>query len=63
MATMSYSMETDISSLEAPTFTTIDRSQPQAMLALDWNHPVNLVGKKVEYVHKQCALCSKYRCF
>ena len=47
MATLSYSMETDISSLEAPTFTTIDRGQPQAMLALDWDHPVNLVGKKV----------------
>ena len=56
MATLTYSMETDISSLEAPTFTTIDRGQPQAMLALDWDHPVNLVGKKVPYL-----LPTKYR--
>ena len=42
-----YDMETDISKLEAPTFTTIDRSNPASMLALDWDHKVNLVGKKV----------------
>ena len=42
-----YDMETDISQLEAPTFTTIDRSNPASMLALDWDHKVNLVGKKV----------------
>lgn len=40
-------METDISQMEAPTFTTIDRSNPAPMLALDWDHKVNLVGKKV----------------
>jgi len=42
-----YSMETDISKLEAPTFSTIDRNQPASMLSLDWDHQVNLVGKKV----------------
>jgi len=42
-----YDMETDISQMEAPTFTTIDRSNPASMLALDWDHKVNLVGKKV----------------
>ena len=42
-----YDMETDISQLEAPTFTTIDRSNPASMLALEWDHKVNLVGKKV----------------
>ena len=42
-----YDMETDISQMEAPTFTTIDRSNPAPMLALDWDHKVNLVGKKV----------------
>ena len=42
-----YDMETDISKLEAPTFTTIDRSNPASMLSLDWDHQVNLVGKKV----------------
>jgi len=42
-----YNMETDISKMEAPTFTTIERNQQAAMLALDWDHQVNLVGKKV----------------
>jgi len=42
-----YDMETDISQMEAPTFTTIDRSNPAPMLTLDWDHKVNLVGKKV----------------
>jgi len=42
-----YSMETDISEMEAPTFTTIDRSNPASIQALDWDHAVNLVGKKV----------------
>ena len=42
-----YDMETDISQIEAPTFTTIDRSNPAPVLALDWDHKVNLVGKKV----------------
>ena len=64
---VNYDMETDISQLEAPTFTTIgkswkqpygenwkinmfvlaDRGAPQAMLQLQWDHTVNLVGKKV----------------
>jgi len=44
---VTYSMETDISKLEAPTFTTIERNQQAAMQALDWEHQVNLVGKKV----------------
>jgi hypothetical protein len=63
MATVSYSMETDISSLEAPTFTTIDRGQPQAMLALDWDHPVNLVGKKVTVFHMSSSLSELWCCY
>jgi hypothetical protein len=35
-----YDMETDISQMEAPTFTTIDRSNPAPMLALPWDHKV-----------------------
>ena len=54
-----YDMETDISKLEAPTFTTIDRSNAP-MLSLDWDHQVNLVGKKVvnPIIHS-CDKCLK----
>uniref|UniRef100_A0A1B0GKJ2 E3 ubiquitin-protein ligase Hakai n=2 Tax=Lutzomyia longipalpis TaxID=7200 RepID=A0A1B0GKJ2_LUTLO len=40
-------MEADISQLEAPTFTTIQRSVPEPMLRLKWNHRVTLIGEKV----------------
>lgn len=40
-------MEDDISKLEAPTFTTINRGPPEPMLRLEWNHKVNLIGEKV----------------
>ncbi len=40
-------MDTDISLLEAPTFTTLDRGPSQPMLDLTWDHKVNLIGKKV----------------
>ena len=55
-----YDMETDISKLEAPTFTTIDRSNPASMLGLDWDQQVNLVGKKVlnPMIHS-CDKCLK----
>ena len=55
-----YVMETDISKLEAPTFTTIDRSNPASMVSLDWDHQVNLVGKKVlnPMIHS-CDKCLK----
>jgi len=39
--------ETDISQLEAPTFTTLTRGPPEPMLRLDWSLPVNLIGEKV----------------
>ena len=42
-----YTMDTDISQLEAPTFTTMDRGPSQAMTDLPWDHKVNLIGKKV----------------
>lgn len=40
-------LEADISQLEAPTFTTINRGPPEPMLRLDWSHKVNLIGEKV----------------
>ena len=40
-------MEADISQLQAPTFTTINRGPPEPMLHLTWNLPVNLIGEKV----------------
>lgn len=40
-------LEADISQLEAPTFTTINRGPPEPMLRLNWNHKVNLIGEKV----------------
>ncbi len=44
---LSYNMDTDISQLEAPTFTTLDRAPSQPMLSLQWDHTANLIGKKV----------------
>ena len=44
-----YTMDTDISQLEAPTFTTLDRGPSQTMIDLTWDHKVNLIGKKVSY--------------
>jgi len=40
-------MYSDISNLEAPVFSTIDRKPPAHLLKLNWDHQVNLVGKKV----------------
>jgi hypothetical protein len=56
----SFNMESDISQLEAPTFSTLERNVPAPMLALDWDHKVNLVGKKVlnPMIHC-CDLCLK----
>ncbi|TRY63498.1 hypothetical protein TCAL_03587 [Tigriopus californicus] len=42
-----YNMDTDISKLEAPTFTTLDRGPSKTMINLDWDHKLNLVGQKV----------------
>lgn len=40
-------MEADISQLEAPTFTTLNRGPPEPMLRLRWDHRVSLIGEKV----------------
>nr|CAG4643985.1 EOG090X06V5 [Lepidurus arcticus] len=40
-------LEADISQLEAPTFTTLNRGPPEPMLRLNWDHSVNLIGEKV----------------
>nr|CAG4651852.1 EOG090X06V5 [Triops cancriformis] len=40
-------LEADISQLEAPTFTTLNRGPPEPMVRLNWDHPVNLIGDKV----------------
>ncbi len=54
-AAPAYNMDTDISKLEAPTFTTLDRGPSQPMLSLTWDHKVNLMGKKVsERVDAHC---------
>ncbi|KAF2363783.1 Glycosyl transferase family 8 [Trinorchestia longiramus] len=42
-----FDQDCDISSLEAPTFTTLDRGPPAPMLSLSWDHPVQLIGEKV----------------
>lgn len=53
-------MEADISQLEAPTFTTIQRGPPEPMLRLKWDHKVSLIGEKVlnPMIHC-CDLCDK----
>uniref|UniRef100_A0A6M2DKR7 E3 ubiquitin-protein ligase Hakai n=1 Tax=Xenopsylla cheopis TaxID=163159 RepID=A0A6M2DKR7_XENCH len=53
-------LEADISQLEAPTFTTIQRGPPEPMLRLQWNHKVSLQGEKVlnPMIHT-CDQCNK----
>ena len=51
-STPSYSMDTDISTLEAPTFTTLSSQGPSQINSLIWDHPVNLIGKKVRNLKK-----------
>lgn len=55
-----YDQDCDISALEAPTFTTLDRGPPPLMLRLNWDHPVNLIGEKVlsPRIHI-CDACNK----
>ncbi|XP_053632115.1 E3 ubiquitin-protein ligase Hakai isoform X3 [Cherax quadricarinatus] len=55
-----FDQDCDISSLEAPTFTTLDRGPPAPMLRLSWDHPVNLIGEKVlsPRIHI-CDACNK----
>ena len=47
--TPTYSMDTDISTLEAPTFSTLNQGPSQTMMMLLWDHQINLLGKKVSY--------------
>uniref|UniRef100_A0A0K2UNF3 E3 ubiquitin-protein ligase Hakai n=1 Tax=Lepeophtheirus salmonis TaxID=72036 RepID=A0A0K2UNF3_LEPSM len=54
-SSINYSM--DISQLEAPTFTTLDRGPCQSMTMLQWDHGVNLIGKKV--VNPMIHCCDK----
>lgn len=53
-------LEADISQLEAPTFTTIQRGPPEPMLRLQWDHKVSLQGEKVlnPMIHT-CDQCNK----
>ncbi|KAL7645442.1 UNVERIFIED_CONTAM: hypothetical protein RMT77_003828 [Armadillidium vulgare] len=55
-----FDKDCDISALEAPTFTTLDRGPPAPMLQLTWNHPVTLIGEKVlsPRIHS-CDTCNK----
>ena len=53
--------EIDISLLEAPTFTTLEQKRPnETLLKLDWDHDVDLIGKKVlnPMIHC-CEKCAK----
>lgn len=40
-------IEADISQLEAPTFTTIQRGPPEPFKRLEWKHKVMMIGEKV----------------
>jgi len=53
-------MFSDISKLEAPSFSTLEKKPPAQVLALNWDHQVNLVGKKVPNpMFHCCDLCRK----
>ncbi|KAI5645233.1 hypothetical protein NE865_02781 [Phthorimaea operculella] len=50
----------DISQLEAPVFTTLQRGPPEPMLRLDWSHRATLIGEKVlNPMIYCCDTCSK----
>ncbi|XP_065214988.1 E3 ubiquitin-protein ligase Hakai-like isoform X2 [Planococcus citri] len=40
-------MDADITQLEAPTFSTINKGPPEPMLRLNWDHKTHLIGEKV----------------
>ena len=46
-STPTYNMDTDISTLEAPTFTTLSHGPSHVLQALKWDHKSALVGTKV----------------
>lgn len=46
VAVATIDMETDISQMETPTFTTLSREPPPPMTRLKWDHKVNLIGEK-----------------
>lgn len=47
MSTPTYNMDTDISTLEAPTFSTLNKGPSQTMMSLRWDHQVNEMGRRV----------------
>jgi hypothetical protein len=49
MSTPTYSMDTDISTLEAPTFSTLNKGPSQTMMSLRWDHQVNEMGRRVSF--------------
>ena len=58
-STPTYSMDTDISTLEAPTFSTLNQGPSQIMMMLRWDHPSNLIGKKVNCAYPAIKILSK----
>lgn len=40
-------LDADITKLEAPTFSTINKGPPEPMLRLNWDHKTHLIGEKV----------------
>jgi E3 ubiquitin-protein ligase Hakai len=40
-------LDADITQLEAPTFSTINKGPPEPMLRLNWDHRTHLIGEKV----------------
>ena len=49
MSTPTYNMDTDISTLEAPTFSTLNKGPSQTMMSLRWDHQVNEMGRRVSW--------------
>lgn len=43
----SVDLEADITQLEAPTFSTLNKGPPEPMLRLRWDHKTHLIGEKV----------------
>ena len=55
MSTPTYNMDTDISTLEAPTFSTLNKGPSQTMMSLRWDHQVNEMGRRVSLLKFKCS--------
>ena len=67
-STPTYNIDTDISTLEAPTFTTLSHGPSHVLQALKWDHPPTLIGESYRILchlryQSQSAVIKMMLCF